>query len=609
MKKTSLTALALTGAMALGAVPAHAQDNDMAHRVEEVTNAAIKAFEAHGEKTYTANAWFSVDGIGEGVDVEWAIPISTSQELIDFIAPSDERFRAALDDLKPVEHYTNPVGKPTPARAANGQIVVVLPHSGAVTVKGGIVIEDLKSGDMVQMTEDKESLVPVVSPSSDVKLLYGVGDKTSTYDPSGAATQSVGNNGHMAQYTRENGETGTVIENERGEEQDVDINLAGNIDNLPVLNPGDRVRLTVDANVTNTSGQDLTYSVQPYGTTEDVEVDKRDGTEDGLYPITDEDNRPVEGRASVSGNDTQVTVEFVVPDDGLVYLNHRLLDEDGNDVAPQKMDTIMVAEPEMDVQASTESGNSQLVDGKQTIYNQASITNLTPGKPYQVLVNLFQCDAPGDCSEIAAVNREIIPRNNNSIQNFSVLVDANSLGSSDSTLEWETRLYEGTGDIYNMGDLIHEVADRGENQVVSPSGSRTSLDTKRTQKSGTVTINAQEGDVNEVEVNDNGLDVGDEEPPASIDEVRSNNEELTKQNESPLAGQWVGTAVVTALVLLVVAGFAIAAFFRGKLRRANKRKNGKGDTAVVTDNTVDNIDGKEIIDDNDNGGGSNGRGR
>ena len=128
MKKTSLTALALTGAMALGAVPAHAQDNDMAHRVEEVTNAAIKAFEAHGEKTYTANAWFSVDGIGEGMDVEWAIPISTSQELIDFIAPSDERFRAALDNLKPVEHYTNPVGKPTPARAANGQIVVVLPH-------------------------------------------------------------------------------------------------------------------------------------------------------------------------------------------------------------------------------------------------------------------------------------------------------------------------------------------------------------------------------------------------------------------------------------------------------------------------------------------------
>src|SRR5699024_10940421 len=170
-------------------------------------------------------------------------------------------------------------------------------------------------------------------------------------------------------------------------------------------------------------------------------------------------------------------------------------------------------------------------------------------------------------------------------------------------------LFRSTGAIYNMGDLIHEVADRGENQVVSPSGSRTSLDTKRTQKSGTVTINAQEGDVNEVEVNDNGLDVGDEEPPASIDEVRSNNEELTKQNESPLAGQWIGTAVVTALVLLVVAGFAIAAFFRGKLRRANKRKNGKGDTAVVTDNTVDNIDGKEIIDDNDNGGGSNGRGR
>ena len=334
MKKTSLTALALTGAMALGAVPAHAQDNDMAHRVEEVTNAAIKAFEAHGEKTYTANAWFSVDGIGEGMDVEWAIPISTSQELIDFIAPSDERFRAALDNLKPVEHYTNPVGAPTPARAANGQIVVVLPHSGAVTVNGGIVIEDLQSGGMVQMTEDEKSSVPVVSPSADVKLLFGSGDKTSTYDPSGAATQSVGNNGHMAQYTRDNGETGTVIENERGEEQDVDINLAGNIDNLPVLNPGDRVRLTIDANVTNTTGQDLTYSVQPYGTTEDVDVDKRDGTEDGLYPITDEDNRPVEGRTTVSGNDTQVTVEFVVPDDGLVYLNHRLLDEDGNDVAP-----------------------------------------------------------------------------------------------------------------------------------------------------------------------------------------------------------------------------------------------------------------------------------
>lgn len=608
MKKTSLTALALTGALALGAVPAHAQDNDKDHRVEEVTNAAIKAFEAHGENTYTANAWFSVDGIGEGVDVEWAIPISVSQELIDFIAPSDERFRAALDDPKPVEDYTNPVGKPTPARAANGQIVVVLPHSGAVTVEGGIVIEDLQSGDMVQMTEDKQSLVPVVSPGVDVKLLYGAGDKTSTYDPSGAATQSVGNNGHMAQYTRDNGETGTVIENERGEEKDVDINLAGNIDNLPVLNPGDRVRLTIDANVTNTSGQDLIYSVQPYGTTEDVEVDKRDGTEDGLYPITDEDDRPIEGRATVSGdgNDTQVTVEFVVPDDGLVYLNHRLLDTDGNDVAPQKMDTIMVAEPEMDVQASTESGNSKMVDGKQTIYNQAAITNLTPGKPYQVLVNLFQCDAPGDCSEIAAVNREIIPRNNNSIQNFSVLVDANSLGSSDSTLEWETRLYEGTGDIYNMGDLIHEVADRGENQVISPSGSRTSLDAKRTQQSGTV--NAQGGDVTEVEVNDNGLEVGDEEPPASIDQVRSNNEELSEQNESRLAGQWIGTAIVTAIVLLTIAGFAVAAFFRGKSRRADKREKSKGSTAVVTGGEVDSIDGEEIIDDN-NGGGSNGRGR
>src|SRR5699024_1906321 len=143
----------------------------------------------------------------------------------------------------------------------------------------------------------------------------------------------------MAQYTRDNGETGTVIENERGEEQDVDINLAGNIDNLPVLNPGDRVRLTIDANVTNTTGQDLTYSVQPSGIPSDVEVDKRDGTQYGLYLITDEDNRPVEGRTTVSGNDSQVTVEFVVPDDGLVYLNLRLLDEDGNDVAPQKMDS------------------------------------------------------------------------------------------------------------------------------------------------------------------------------------------------------------------------------------------------------------------------------
>lgn len=608
-RNTIIPAIALTGALTVGATPALA--SEPAHNPGETVaqgldDAAKKAFDTRSESTYTSNPTFNAEGVTEGMGIDWAIPISTSQELINFIAPSDERFRNALENPKPVEEYKEPVGAPTPALAVNGDIVVVLPHDGATTVDGGVRVDGLQSGDHVQMTEHEDSTVPVASPSGAIKLLFsaGGGQQTTTLDPTNGATLSVQVNSLTMNYLPKNARSTEDVEEL--------VTLSGSALSTTNFNPGDNLRLAVEKNVSNLLGSGLKSIIEPLTVAPNAEQDKSDGQEDGLTPLRDEDNRPISAESDLAAGtgDNQSVVEFTVPDDGLVYLNHRVVDGDNNNVVPQRMETMTVAEPTMDAQASTQSGTSQLDgDGEQTIYNQVALNNLTPGKPYQVLVNLFQCDGSGDCTEIAAVNREIVPGTASSVQNFSVLIDPTKLASNDSTLEWETRMYEGTGDIYDMGPVVTEIADRGENQVVSPSGSRVSLAADRNEQSGTVMAQGEadtdDGAPSEVSP-DEGLPIGDEAPPADIGEVRGNNEAVDERESTSEASSWVAVALaVIVAVILLVALVVVVVNVRRKRRsqRATEpTENLTEDGSTAAGDTIIEHEGNDM-----SGGDTNGR--
>ena len=271
--------------------------------------------------------------------------------------------------------------------------------------------------------------------------------------------------------------------------------------------------------------------------TDDKQLDKKDGTTDGLTPL--EGFKTSEVAVDKAGH-VDTTIAMDIPQDAdVVYLLNRIVGEKKTDMVAPAMATAVAADVQMDAQASTENANSQLTpDSEQTIYNQAVLANLMPGKPYNIVAQLYQC-GDGNCVEVAAVNREIIPQAAQSVQNFSVEVDSSQLGNND-TFEWALTAFEGTGDFDNMGRKLAEISDHPDNQVVSFTGTRGShlAKQKETDKAAEVPVFSDE-ELSDDERRTGSADVedarqstsadyviSDNMPRANIDEVRKNNASL-----------------------------------------------------------------------------------
>lgn len=549
-------AVALAGALAATATP-------IAHAADDATmyDAAAKAADYWSEKTAVfPRPVFTTNHITDGDTIAWAVPFTTDPGFINIMATGNKDFGAAIDNgtVAALSEFTSPDSKsvdtPTPATAPNGEIVAVLPHGDATAADGTITFDSVDvKGTVTVGKGDSARTGSVVSPALDtIGVLYGVDGGYSTGDdPRNAALPEIAAGLSKMSYRSKK------VNNNNPQPRDGAFGTLG---------VGTTNNVDITRYVSNNSSEDITQTVTAYLTTTDHDLDMKDGVEDGLTPVDG-------GEVSTvipAGESRTVTAPMAMtvtktdhagsesPTNPIVFLRNLLRDSKGNDVANPTVNVMDVGDVTIDAQASTEQANSKLrADAtKQMIYNQVNLGKLLPGKPYNVVAQLFQC-APGNCIEVAAVNREIIPQTETSTQPFSVEVDPSSLADNE-TFEWELRVYEGTGDFENMGPELISVADHPDTQVVSFSGTQgTNMAGERkenhaaTSDSGvdiTVTDDAAEvigpredmhmdndervtgSPDREDEVQDKKLTIGDEVPPAPMEVVRANNAALTGED-------------------------------------------------------------------------------
>lgn len=539
MKLRRLCASALATSMSVGLIATAAP---MAHAATDnpVHNAAQDAFNYWAPRLMKSSPSFTIPGASESGEVKWALPVTDSPELLDAAAQSDAAFRQALDNPRKLRDLTGGVDKITPAVSDDGALVVVLPFDKASVDAGRVVLSNLLAGTMIQATQDKESQVPIGAPDNAIRLLYDVvvggESKTTGFDLVDALKPVV---------TIANREVAYNNGKKSSPEFESITNLA-----ITPINPETRNVITESMRVLNGQG-DVTSILEVLRTPNEGE--KGDPSKGGLVPVQGADGKPLKQEKGVDSDKESVehTIEFVSPKEGdQVYLMHRVVDAKGNDVVQPDMRTLSALKPTLDVQASSQEGSRKLVgEDKQTIYNQAKVRQLTPGKPYQVLVNLSQCNPTDGCTEIAAVNREIIPRDTTErTENFAVDIDTSNVDEN-NTFEWSTSVFEGTGDVKKMGEKLAAVDDHPGAQVLSFSGDATSLN-----KTGA-------GERAQQHSNEGKLEIKDEAPPVPMEDVRKNNESLDADSSEDSSAKVWGIGIVAGLLgVIVVPLFAVFAW-------------------------------------------------
>lgn len=535
MKLNRVCATALATTMTAGIVLSSAP-TVYAADADPVRNAAQAAFDYWAPKLMQSNPVFSIPGAPHASQIEWVLPVTDNANLIDAAARADEDFRNSLQSPPKLSELTGGVDKITAAVTDDGHLVAVLPFGKANISNGKVSLDEMVSGAMIQATEDKDSLVPIAAPDGAIRLLYDVvenGKHTTTgFDLIDGVNPLVTISGLEVAY-------------DNGKSDSPDFQSITNLVITPI-NPETANRIKEVVRVLNGQDKDVTSILEVLRTPRDGE--QGDPSKGGLLPVTGPDGKPLVEEKSVAPGKSTVehTIEFVSPEEGdQVYLVHRVVDAEGVNVVQPDMRTLPSLKPTLDVQASSQEGSRKLAGhGKQTIYNQAKVRQLTPGKPYQVLVNLSQCNPTDGCVEVAAVNREIIPRDTTErTENFAVDIDTSQI-ADDNTFEWSTSVYEGTGDVKNMGAKLAAVDDHPSSQVLSFSGNGSSLN-----KNGAGERTVQHSDAGQLEIKD-------EAPPVSMEEVRANNAKLDADAEGK-GSSWVWAAGAGVVGLLALAGAAL----------------------------------------------------
>lgn len=530
MKLNRLCATALAATMTVGltattAPTVHAADADSAR------NAAQAAFDYWAPKLMQSSPAFSIPGAPQGGEIKWALPVTDDLNLLNAAAEADAEFRKALDNPRKLSELTGGVDKPTPAVTDDGELVVVLPFDKATITNGRVFLDSLISGTMIQATQDKDSMVPIGAPDNAIRLLYDVVSNgqhlTTGFDLIDAVKPLVTISDIEVSY-------------DNGKADSPDFQSITNMAITPI-NPETQNTIKEVVRVLNGQNADVTSILEVLRTPRDGE--QGDPNKGGLVPVFGPDGKPIMQQETVAPGKSSVThtIEFTSPHEGeQVYLMHRVVDDKGNNIVQPDMRTLSALKPTLDVQASSQIGSRKLDGhGQQTIYNQAKLRQLTPGKPYQVLVNLSQCNPNDGCVEVAAVNREIIPRDTTDrTENFAVDIDTSQVADN-NTFEWSTSVYEGTGDVQNMGAKLTAVDDHPPAQVLSFSG-----DGKSLNRGGAGERNVKHSD-------EEKLEIKDQAPPVSMEEVRKNNEQLDADaSKSESAPVWAIGAGLASLIAL-----------------------------------------------------------
>lgn len=542
-KVIAATVSACAAAFALAPSAALAEDADaLSPEDTKVRKFTEKVYDAWINDVMTVNARFNDASLSGGESVKRAIVVSDDEMLMAGLEQSNEDYAKALRNPAKLSGLASAPDTFMPVETDDGRIVTAIPFKDVRVGKGHVTLDGLKTGLEIKSLESG-SEVPFIIPSETLKLFFTKGGDDYDNNLVNASTNALSIVNTALVYG--------------GGENNIPLNGAS----VSALRPDRDAELTQNVNVVNNFGEDLKSIVEAYAPAKSESEDKADGRVDGLTPIkgsrTEETLKP-------GNNDVKQALKFKAPktDEGVVYINHRIETKNGDVVVPQSMDVMEVSEPVIDVQASTENASSKLSKGKQKIYNEVRASQLTSGKPYQILVNLYQCDGPDECKEIAAVNREIIPDISVRDEYFSVEVDASKLKNDGATFEWTTRLYEGTGDVKKMGDELASVADHPKSQVLSFSGSAEGLGSEKVNVEHADSVRVNAADVEES--NDDLLEVGDEAPPAPMEQVRENNEKNSEESQEQrglFTNETLSWVVLGILVLIGIAG-AIGVFAR-----------------------------------------------
>lgn len=530
---------------------------------DTMRDAASRVFDVWSGDTTTSDVSFQAPNLN-AQSLKWALPYTTDTNVANAVATDPDVGKQILDP-KPISDFINGVDKPTPAKLPDGTGVIVLPFDKATVDNGLISLSKLVHGLTFQ-PDDSSSRTSAVAPDDNIRLLFDDGHGvTSSFDAAKALTPDI---------VTTNGEFAFL--NNDGKKSVIDPATT------PTIAPGETTNITRTSEITNQFGRQLTSTLKAFRTTDDATKDKADGREDGLAPLTNQHGQQVEVSDPVTNGKVTQTIQLTAPSDGgdgLIYLTRQLTDDKGRDVSPVTMDIVANTKPMMDVQASTESGSSQLKGDKdkQTVFNTVQLSQLQPMKKYQVLVNLYQCDGKDDCREIAAVNREIIPQQSDRNEHFSVDLDASQLNHDDGTFEWTTRLFEGTGNVHKMGTELASVADHPQSQVVSFNAKQQANGSESVNTKNAAHVNlTAEGE--QKSVNEN-LPVGDKPAPASVEQIRQNNAMLENNEE---VEHKKNTSMVTLLIVALVAVGMIVGWQVYRVKKTGGTTHDKTTTRKVT---------------------------
>lgn len=528
MQRQRVAAAALVASSIFLATPAaiaSAEDNAPAR--DELVN---KVYDAWVEKMTTTSPTFLTTGTSPSSALSDVRVITDDPTFIQAAITGDAKFASKMSSVKDLSSLSDEdVKELTPAVTDDGNLVAVLPHGDVVAQNDSVQTKDVKIG--VDVKQNGVSF-PIYAAPGSLRLAYSTDDNST-----GTAFSAMASPDFI--LSKSNLTAGA-------DESSPSLSMDG----ASGFTPGRDTTLKQFATYVNNGSRDVTSIVEAFKPTDDADEDSKDGVEDGLVRINQSQSVIKPGTGT-----SEQSVDIAGQSEGPLFVSQRIVDHAGNEVVPVVMDKVNVTKPSIDVQASTSSGNSKLVDGKQTIYNEVALGDLTSGGTYQILVNLYQCGGPDDCTEIAAVNREIIPQAATRHEFFSVNVDADKLPNDDSTFEWTVRVYEGTGDVENMGDELVSVADHPDSQVLSKVGNSQALGSNETnvKHAEQITVNAQGEE--EPTANEN-LEIGSERPVASMDQVRDNNDKLREQQDESrgfFTGVWArNVAIVLALTAIII---------------------------------------------------------
>ena len=528
--------IALATALLTAVLPLATSPVATASPADDARNLAQQAFDWWAPRLMKSSPSFTLPGIQGNATVKWALAVTENADVMDAARQVDPEFAKKLDSPPKLSTLTKGVDKLTPAIADDGTLVTVLPFDKA-TIRGGeVTLHGLMAGALLQATEDKHSQVPIAAPDGAIQVLYdiatGSGHKTSGLDMVNALKPAVTISKSELSYNN-------------GKKDGLPYLPITNL-NITPITPGAMNTLEQVVDIVNNRDGDLRSIVEVLTTAGGGKSDDKGG----LVPVLGSDGKPIRDTKKVGDGRSTVKhdLAFKSPRESeQVYVNHRVVDDKGRDVVQPSMRTMSALKPTLDVQASSQEGSRKLAgQERQMIYNQAKISQLTPGKPYQVLVNLSQCNPTDGCTEVAAVNREIIPRDTTErTENFSVDIDATNI-EPDNTFEWTTSVFEGTGDIHKMGDKLVAVDDHPSSQVLSFDGKGESLNKGG---AGETTTHHAGGD--------EGLEIGNEAPPSSMEQVRENNARLDAGEDETLS-LWTALGIgfgIAGLLAVLVGGY------------------------------------------------------